>query len=555
MEIPQTLKNIIKTKEDKGPLISYEDIGGLENEIETVREMVELPLKNPDIFRQMGITPPKGLLLYGPPGCGKTLIAKAVAHETNAHFIAVNASDIIRNHYGESEQRLIEIFQEAQDYPYSILFFDEIEAIAPRRDSVEGNVEKRLVSELLALLDGVHERGNIFVLAATNLPNQIDPALRRPGRLDREIAIHPPTKEGRKEILTIYTKKMPLAPSVNLDDVVEMTPGFLGADLAMVCKEAAMHCIQRVTKHAVPNPQVEMKDFNYALQNIEMSTSRDVIREVPSVHWEDIGGLQEAKKRLQLWVSLLAQEQIPKGILLTGAPGTGKTMLAYALATENQSTVNFLMVKGPELLSKWVGDSEKGIRQIFSKAKQASPCILFFDEIDAVLPSRMKSSSDGNMSSRIVNQFLSEIDSLDGKQVLLLAATSRPDLMDTAILRPGRFDIIMNLEKPTMEDRKAILEKIADKSHLDSSCSLEKLAEQTKGFTGADLKALLQLAQFKALEKQSDQHQPLSEWKISDSLLQEAYDEVARRYQVTTSKKNKRLINRQIYSSKTDAEW
>lgn len=499
---------------------SYREIGGLHRELELVREVVERPLKEPEIFTHFGITPPKGILLYGPPGCGKTLIARAVAQETGAHFIGVNGSDIVRNHYGESEQRLREIFQEAQDYPYTILFFDEIDALAPKRDSLSDEVERRLVSELLALLDGIHSRGNVVLLAATNLPNHLDPALRRPGRLDREIHIQPPDKEGRKEILTIHTRKIPLDETVDLDVLAEETPGFLGADLEILCKEAAMHRIRSLSQQDYREKCVRMEDFQKALSQISISTNREEKRELPTVHFADIGGLKKEKAFISQWAALSLQYSLPQSLLLSGAPGVGKTMLAYALAEKTKDRMNFILVRGPELLSKWAGESEKGIRGIFCKAKQSAPCILFFDEIDALLPRRVSSENDGNLSNRIVSQFLAEMDDLPGKQVLLLAATNRPDLLDPAITRSGRFDMKMEIPKPTTEDRLEILRLLLSAKRQADSLSLSRLAEQTAGFTGSDLTSLLKMGEMRAIQYQLEHQEPPDEWKLTEELLE-----------------------------------
>lgn len=498
--------------------ISYEDIGGLHKEISRVREMVELPLRYPQLFEQLGVEPPQGLLLYGPPGCGKTLIARAVAQEAGVHFISVNGPEIIQQHYGESEEKLRQIFEEAQEYSPAIIFFDEIDALAPNRDTVLGDVEKRVVAQLLALMDGLKSRGRVIVIAATNLPNNIDPALRRPGRFDREIGINPPDKAGRLEILHIHTRGMPLGEDVNLEQVASMTHGFFGADLAALCREAAMICIRdvllkhdfshsKLSEEDLAGVRVLMKHFATALNEVELSTTRQVSTEVAVVRWNDVGGLADVKELLRESVELplkyserfkYAQVRPPKGILLTGPSGTGKTLIAKAVATESE--VNFISVKGPELLSKWVGESERGIREIFKKARQAAPSIVFFDEIDAIVPERGSSEGGGHIGERMVGQFLLEMDSIDDSQgVLVLAATNRPDLIDKALLRPGRFDFVVEIPVPDYDTRLAILEIYARGRSLSKDVSLTDLAKETEGMTGADLEAFCQRAAMLAI--------------------------------------------------------
>ncbi len=499
--------------------LTYQQIGGLGRELEMIREVIERPLREPEIFTYFGITPPRGILLYGPPGCGKTLIARTIAQETHAHFIGVNGSDIVRNHYGESEERLREIFQEAQDYPHTILFFDEIDALAPKRDGLLDESEKRLVSELLALLDGIHQRGNVIFLAATNLPNDLDPALRRPGRLDREIPILPPDKKGRREILAIHSRNIPLDKDVDLDALAEATPGFLGADLEILCKEAVLHRIRDLSRDNYKGQRVRMEDFQKALSQVSLSTNREVKKELPTVHFSDIGGLKKEKELLYQWAVLSLPYTMPRGLLLTGAPGVGKTMLAYALAEETKERMNFILVRGPELLSKWAGESEKGIREVFRRAKQSAPCILFFDEIDALLPRRISSENDGNLSSRIVSQFLSEMDDILQRQVLLLAATNRPDLLDPAVTRSGRFDMKLKIPKPSVVDRTEILELLLAKLQQKERISPARLAARTEGFTGADLTSLLRQGEMEAIRQQIEQQEPIEKWKLTEELL------------------------------------
>lgn len=519
-----TTLSIQDTTEGQDPAVSYRDVGGLGKEIGRVREMVELPLRSPEIFRHLGIDPPKGLLLYGPPGCGKTLIARAVAYESGAHFINVNGPEIIQKHYGESEEMLRGIFDEAEKYPASIIFFDEIDALAPNRETVLGDVEKRVVAQLLALMDGLRSRGQIIVIAATNLPNNIDPALRRPGRFDREIAINPPDKTGRLEILRIHARHMPLADNVSLERLAALTHGFLGADLAALCRESAMNCARetlrqrRFTKalagaEDLTALRVDMAHFETALGEIELSTTRQVNTDIADVKWDAVGGLENIKQLLKEAVEWPLKYQTrfayahtvpPKGILLTGAPGTGKTLIARAVAGEAE--INFISVRGPELLSKWVGESERGIREAFKRARQSAPSILFFDELDAIVPAR-GSGEGGVVSERMVGQFLLEMDSIgDMTGVVVLAATGRPDLIDKALLRPGRFDFIIELPEPDLPTRLSILQIHCRGRKLHHDVDLAKIAGITAGMSGADLEALCRRAAMQGIRESIAAH-------------------------------------------------
>jgi transitional endoplasmic reticulum ATPase len=499
--------------------ISYRDIGGLHKEIARVREMIELPLRHPQLFEHLGVEPPRGVLLYGPPGSGKTLIARAVAHEAGVHFIAVNGPEVIQHGYGESEAYLRRIFQDAQEHPATIVFIDEIDAIAPNRDTVLGDVEKRVVAQLLASMDGLSSRGKIIVIAATNLPNSIDPALRRPGRFDREIALGPPDKTGRLEILHVHTRGMPLAADTDLERVAAMTHGFLGADLAALVREAGMLCAQdaltrcrlqgegSVAAGSIAGVEVGMKHFDAAYAEIDLSTTRDVFSEVPDVSWADVGGLDDARRVLREAVEWplnrgerfrYAGIRPPKGVLLTGAPGTGKTLVAKALAA--QCKVNFIAVKGPELLSKWVGESERGIRDVFRKARQAAPSIVFFDEIDAIAPRRSDAAGGARVSERMVGQLLLEMDGIEAlDDVVVLAATNRPDLIDQALLRPGRFEVRVELPLPDEAARLAILQVHCRRHRVDADVALDRIAAATEGLTGADLEALCRRAVMQAI--------------------------------------------------------
>jgi transitional endoplasmic reticulum ATPase len=512
-----------------GAGVSYQDIGGLRKEIARVREMIELPLRHPQLFAHIGVDPPRGVLLYGPPGSGKTLIARAVAHESGVHFIGVNGPEVIQHGYGESEAYLRKIFQDAQEHAAAIIFIDEIDAIAPNRDTVLGDVEKRVVAQLLALMDGVSARGKIIVIAATNLPNSIDPALRRPGRFDREISLSPPDKSGRLEILRVHTRGMPLAGDVDLERVAAITHGFLGADLAALVREAGMLCARDAllantagaeadrfaSAGALAGIRVEMKHFEAAFNEIDLSTTRDVFSEVPDVSWDDVGGLEQAKLRLREAVEwpLSHRDRFkhagirpPKGVLLAGAPGTGKTLIAKALAA--QCKVNFIAVKGPELLSKWVGESERGIRDVFKKARQAAPSIVFFDEIDAIAPTRKDAAGGGRVSERMVGQLLLEMDSIEAlDDVVVLAATNRPDLLDNALLRPGRFDVVVELPLPDEASRAAILAVHCRGRQIAPDVSLARIAAATAGATGADLGALCRRAAMQAI-RESMQRDP-----------------------------------------------
>jgi transitional endoplasmic reticulum ATPase len=501
------------------PRVTYEDIGGMKHIIEKVRELVELPLRHPELFRRLGIEPPKGILLYGPPGVGKTLLAKAVANETEAYFTSINGPEIMSKFYGESEQRLREIFEDAKKHAPAIIFIDEIDAIAPKRDEVIGEVERRVVAQLLTLMDGLESRGNIIVIAATNRPNAVDPALRRPGRFDREIEIPLPDKQGRLEILQIHTRNMPLAKDVNLVRLAEMTHGYTGADLAALVREAAMNALrrylpkidlnqERIPPEILDEMVVTFDDFMKAFKEIVPSGLREIYVEVPEVRWTDIGGLEDVKEELREIVEYPLKYrdayealgiEVPKGVLLFGPPGTGKTLLAKAVATE--SGANFIAVRGPEVLSKWVGESEKAIREIFRKARQAAPTVVFFDEIDAVAPARGMGIDTG-VTERIVNQLLAEMDGIEKlENVVVIAATNRPDILDPALLRPGRFDRLIYVPPPDKQARLEILKVHTRKVALDEDVSLEELAERTEGYTGADLAALVREATLRALRE------------------------------------------------------
>jgi transitional endoplasmic reticulum ATPase len=496
--------------------ISYEDIGGLSREIREIREMIEIPLRHPELFSRLGINPPRGVLLHGPPGTGKTLIARAVASETDANFISISGPEIVSKFYGESEQRLRQIFEEASKTAPSIIFIDEIDSIAPKREEVSGDLERRVVAQLLALLDGLSSRGEVIVIAATNRPNALDPAIRRGGRFDREIEIGIPSKTGRLEVLYVHTRGMPLDPSLDLKEIADATHGFVGADLYALCKEAAMRTLERafpdldvsedIPTEIVESLRVTKEDFKAALQKIEPSAMREVFVEVAEVHWDDVGGLQNVKQSLieavewplQYPEAFAAVGVRPaRGILLYGLPGTGKTLLVRALATE--SNLNFISVKGPELLSKWVGESERAIREIFRKARQAAPALVFFDEIDSIVPSR--GGAESNVTERVVSQFLTELDGLVLlKDVVIVAATNRPDLLDSSMLRPGRFDRLIYIPMPDNEARKRILEIYLSRM-ATSGVEAQWLADMTENFSGADLEMFCREAGMLALKE------------------------------------------------------
>ena len=514
------------------PQVTYEDIGGIGNEIKKVREMIELPLRHPEIFEKLGIEAPKGVLLFGPPGTGKTLLAKAVANESQAHFISISGPEIMSKFYGESEARLREIFKEAREKSPSIIFVDEIDSIAPKREEVTGEVERRVVSQMLSLMDGLEARGKVIVIAATNRPNAIDPALRRPGRFDREIEIKVPDKKGRKDILSIHSRNMPLNDDVDIDKISSVSHGYVGADLEYLCKEAAMKCLRRLLpvlnleEEKIPPETLEKlivnhDDFQKALIEVTPSGMREVFIENPDVQWDQVGGLEEVKRELQEAVEWPMKypglydklgHRMPRGILLHGPSGTGKTLLAKAVATESEA--NFVSVRGPELLSKWVGESERGIREIFRRARQASPCVVFFDEIDSIAPIR-GAGGETAVTERVVSQLLTELDGMENMHgVVVLAATNRADMIDPALLRPGRFDKIIQIPLPDKESRKMIIQigaktiPVIDDANDPQHVDYDKIAELTDGLSGADVAAIantaVSLVIHEFLDKQPD---------------------------------------------------
>ena len=503
--------------------VTYEDIGGLHEQIQKIREMVELPLRYPELFQKLGIDPPKGVLLYGPPGCGKTLLAKAVATEAEANFFLINGPEIMNKYYGETEAKLREIFRKAEEEAPSIIFIDEIDAIAPKRSEVTGEVEKRVVAQLLALMDGLESRGQVIVIGATNRPNALDPALRRPGRFDREIEIGIPDKRGRKEILQIHTRGMPLAPDVDIDKLAEITKGYTGADLAALCREAAMKCIRRILPSIDFNEEklspeildqlvVTMRDFLEAYKEITPTALREVEIETPNVTWDDIGGLEDVKQKLIEsieWPIRYAERfeklgiKPPKGVLLYGPPGCGKTLLAKAVATESEA--NFITIKGPEIYSKWVGESERAIREVFRKARQAAPCVIFLDEIETLIPRRDMLDDSSGVAHRVTSTLLAEMDGIEElRDVIVIGATNRPDLMDPSALRPGRFDRLIYVPPPDERGRYQILKIYTRKMPLAEDVDLAKLAAMTEGYSGADLESLCREAGLAALRRSPD---------------------------------------------------
>lgn len=532
--------------------ISYEDIGGLHKEIQRIREMIELPLKYPQIFQRLGIDPPKGVLLLGPPGTGKTLIARAVANETDAAFFAVNGPEVIHKFYGESEAKLRGIFEQASKQAPSIIFLDEIDAISPKRESAVGDVEKRVVAQLLALMDGLAGRGQVIVIGATNIPNALDPALRRPGRFDRELSIGAPDKNGREEILQIHTRGMPLDEDVNLGRLAEITHGFVGADLAALCRESAMIALRTIfpkiefDMDSIPYETllelvITMQHFHEALKEVEPSATREVSIEVPNVTWNQVGGLNKVKQKLieaiewpLKYAELFEASNTipPKGIVLHGPPGTGKTLLAKAVASESE--VNFISIKGPELLSKWVGESEKGVRELFKKARQAAPCILFFDEMDAIAPVRGSATGDSHVTERVISQLLTELDGIEGlKNVVIIAATNRIDIIDPAVLRPGRFDYLIELPLPDSTTRKLIFAVHLKNKPVETTADLNFLSQETEGMSGAEIESICRSASMLAIreivEANPDGNFDLSQLKIKRVHLTEAIKNATQR--------------------------
>jgi transitional endoplasmic reticulum ATPase len=539
------LGSMTKAIDSSIPRITYDELGGLKNEVQKIREMVELPMRHPELFEKIGVEAPKGVLLYGPPGTGKTLLAKAVAGETNANFTSISGPEIMGKFYGESEERLREFFKQAEDNAPSIIFIDEIDSIAPKREEVTGDVEKRIVSQLLTLMDGMKSRGKVIVIAATNRPDSLDPALRRPGRFDREIEIGIPDDEGRHQILNIHTRGMPLEEKIDLKAISKITHGFVGADLEALAKEAAMRSLRRVMpeidfdQEKIPQEILQKivitnEDFRDSLKEVRPSALREVLIETPNVTWDDVGGLESLKEELREAIEWPIKHReaydyvgvdAPKGILLHGPPGTGKTLIAKAVAKMTES--NFISIKGPELLSKWVGESEKGVREIFRKARLAAPCIIFLDEVDALVP-RRGGSSDSHVTENVVSQILTEIDGLEElHNVLIIGATNRLDIVDPAILRPGRFDRIIEVPVPDSKGRSNIFKIHTKKKPLAKDVDLEKIVGLTDGFTGAEIAAVTNRAGITALKRYvNGKLSSVKEIKITQNDLMDAIGKV-----------------------------
>ncbi|MGD8300538.1 MAG: CDC48 family AAA ATPase [Nitrosopumilaceae archaeon] len=540
------LGNVTKLVDPSIPRVTYDELGGLKNEIQKIREMVELPMRHPELFEKIGIESPKGVLLYGPPGTGKTLLAKAVAGETNSHFTSLSGPEIMAKHYGESEEKLRDIFKQAEENAPSIIFIDEIDSIAPKREEVSGELEKRLVSQLLTLLDGMKSRGKVIVIAATNRPDSIDPALRRPGRFDREIEIGIPDDEGRLEILNIHTRGMPLDKKVDLKKISQTTHGFVGADLEVLCKEAAMRSLRRIlpeinlqeekiSNELLQKIKITSEDFTDALKEVRPSALREVLVQTPNVSWDDVGGLDSLKETLREAIEWplkykdafeYAQIKPPKGILLYGPPGTGKTLIAKAVATTTES--NFISIKGPELLSKWVGESEKGVREIFRKARQAAPCIIFFDEVDALVPKRGSGDSGSHVTESVVSQILTEIDGLEElHNVLIIGATNRLDIVDPALLRPGRFDRVIEVPNPDAHGIEMIFKIHTKNKPLSDDVDLKKLVETAKGFSGAEIEEVCNRAALLGVKRfVENKEKSVKSIKITQKDLEQSIEEI-----------------------------
>ncbi|WP_253738682.1 CDC48 family AAA ATPase [Halohasta salina] len=560
------------------PDITYEDIGGLDDELEQVREMIELPMRHPELFKRLGIEPPKVVLLHGPPGTGKTLIAKAVANEIDASFHTVSGPEIMSKYYGESEEQLRDVFEEASEESPAIIFMDELDSIAPKREEAGGDVERRVVAQLLSLMDGLEERGEVVVIGATNRVDAIDPALRRGGRFDREIEIGVPDRDGRKEILQVHTRNMPLAEGIDLDVYAENTHGFVGADLESLAKEAAMHALRRIRPRLdlesdeidadiLESIEVLESDLKAALKGIEPSALREVFVEVPDVTWEDVGGLEDTKERLRETIQWPLEypevfEELDmaaaKGVMLYGPPGTGKTLLAKAVANEAES--NFISIKGPELLNKFVGESEKGVREVFSKARENAPTVVFFDEIDSIAAERGSQSTDSGVGERMVSQLLTELDGLESlEDVVVIATSNRPDLIDSALLRPGRLDRHVHVPVPDEEARRKIFEVHTDEKPLADDVDLDALARKTEGYVGADIEAVCREASMAASREfiGSVDHEEVAESvgnvRVTMAHFEDALDEVTASVTPETRERYEE-IEREFGKSEVDTE-